>query len=92
MVTDYLDTHRAVIVAALLAWVVLYLVYRFAWRRDFGIPVRRRLLALRLFVEREQVAYVPFWWNDVQVQRALDHHWQAAMRRSFERPTAAPHR
>jgi hypothetical protein len=77
--------HPAYVVAALLAWVVLYLVYKVAWRRDFGLPVRRRVLQRRLQVERDQVAYVPFWWSDIQVQRALDEHWRRTMRRGFER-------
>ena len=44
-----------------------------------------RVLQGRLFVERDQVAFVPFWWSDVQVQRALDEHWRRTMRKGFER-------
>ena len=77
--------HPEYLVAALLAWIVLYFVYKIAWRRDFGLPVRRRVLQGRLRVERDQVAYVPFWWSDIQVQRALDGHWRRTMRKGFER-------
>jgi hypothetical protein len=80
-----LSGHPQYVVAALLAWVVLYFAYKLAWRRDFGLPVRRRVLQGGLHVERDQVAYVPFWWSDVQVQRALDEHWKATMRRGFAR-------
>ena len=76
--------------AALLLWVVLYLVYKVAWRRDFGLPVRRRLAARGLRVERDQVAYVPFWWSDIQVQRALDAHWRRTLKLGFERRRPQP--
>ena len=81
-----LTSHPQYAIAALLGWVVLYMIYRIAWHRDFGMPVQRRLLVRGLRVEREQVAYVPFWWSDIQVQRAIDNHWQRTMRRAFERP------
>jgi hypothetical protein len=82
---DAITGHPQYLLAALLAWVVLYLVYKIAWRRDFGLPVRRRMLTAGLHVERDQVAYVPFWWSDIQVQRALDDHWRRTMRKGFER-------
>ena len=83
--SDALSNHTQYVIAALVAWIVLYLVYKVAWRRDFGLPVRRRVLQAHLHVERDQVAYVPFWWSDIQVQRALDEHWKATMRRGFVR-------
>ncbi len=86
LVFEYLGAHSQYAIAALLGWVILYLIYRVGWRRDFGMPVRRRLLALRLRVDREQLAFVPFWWTDLQVQRALDNHWQRTMSRSLQRP------
>ncbi|HET9052379.1 MAG TPA: hypothetical protein VFO60_11815 [Candidatus Dormibacteraeota bacterium] len=82
---DVLSSHPRTVVAVLLAWVVIYLVYKVAWRRDFGLPVRRRLLQAHLLVERDQVAFVPFWWSDLQIQRALDDHWKQTMRKGFER-------
>lgn len=81
-----LHGHLEYGIAALVGWVVLYLVYKFAWRRDFGLPVRRRLLARRLVVERDQVAFVPFWWSDLQVQRAVNGYWKRTLKRSFEKP------
>ena len=80
-----ISDHPRYVLAALIAWVVLYLVYRLVWRRDFGLPVRRRVLTRRLFVERDQIAYVPFWWSDIQVQHALDEHWKDTMRKGFAR-------
>lgn len=82
---DAIGTHPQYALAALLAWVIFYLVYKFAWRRDYGLPVRRRLLVRSMQVEREQIAYVPFWWSDLQVQRAIDNHWRRTMRQGFER-------
>lgn len=82
---DAIAGHPQYVIAALLGWVVLYMAYKLAWKRDFGLPVRRRVLQGRLFVERDQVAFVPFWWSDVQVQRALDDHWRRTMRKGFER-------
>ena len=83
--TSTISAHPQYALAALVGWVVLYLVYKFAWRRDYGLPVRRRLLMRSLQVEREQIAYVPFWWSDLQVQRAIDNHWRRTMRLGFER-------
>lgn len=78
--------HTEYAIVALVGWIILYLVYKFAWRRDFGLPVRRRLLARRLVVERDQVAFVPFWWTDLQVQRAVNGYWKRTLKRSFEKP------
>ena len=86
--TEAISGHPRVVVAVLLAWVVIYLVYKVAWRRDFGLPVRRRLLLTHLLVERDQIAFVPFWWSDLQIQRAVDEHWKRTMRKGFERRRA----
>lgn len=86
-----LTEHTPLIVALLLGWVVLYAVYKVAWHPDFGMPVRRRIAVRGLVVEGNQVAYVPFWWTNLQVQRALDNHWRRIMRRGFEgRPGVLP--
>jgi len=79
--------HPQIGVAALLVWVVFYFFYKVAWRRDFGLPVRRRVATRGLMVERNQVAYVPFWWSDLQVQRALDRYWKRTLRKGFDRQT-----
>jgi hypothetical protein len=79
-----LQSHPQFALAGLLGWVALYLLYKVGWRRDYGLPVRRRLLITGLRVEREQLALVPFWWSDIQVQRALDAHWRRTLRRGFE--------
>jgi len=68
------------VLAFLLLWIVLYMVYKMAWHSDFGLPVRRRLLCTRLSVERDQVAFVPFWWSDLQIQRAVKAHWKQSLR------------
>jgi hypothetical protein len=76
------------LLAILLLCVVLYMVYKIIWHPDFGLPVRRRLFCRNLHVERDQVAFVPFWWSNVQVQRAIEKHWKETMRQSFPgRPT-----
>lgn len=84
-----LSAHPQFALVALVAWILFYAVYKFAWHRDFGMPVRRRLVARGLVVERNQVAYVPFWWSDLQVQRAIDNHWRRTLRQGFERRAAA---
>jgi hypothetical protein len=85
-----LQLHPQFALAGLLGWVALYLLYKVGWRRDFGLPVRRRLLARGLRVEREQLAFVPFWWSDIQVQRALDGHWRRTLRRGIEHRVSRP--
>lgn len=70
------------VIAALVVWLVVYLAYK-VWmtsRRDFGLPVRRRLLAYRLTVLENQRAEVPFWWTDLQVQRAVRSYWKRSLR------------
>ena len=72
-------------IAALVVWVIVYLIYRVVMtgRKDFGMPVRRRLLRFRLRVDRDQAADVPFWWTDLQIQRAVRSHWRTALRSPF---------
>lgn len=82
--------HPQFALAGLLGWIALYLLYKVGWRRDFGLPVRRRLLIRGLRVEREQLAFVPFWWSDIQVQRALDGHWRRTLRRGVEHRVSRP--
>jgi hypothetical protein len=84
-VLQALQNHTALLVVLLLGWVLLYLVYKVAWRRDFGMPVERRLTVRRLVVERNQVAYVPLWWSDLQIQRAIDRHYRDSMQRGFDK-------
>ncbi len=63
---------------ALVCWVVVYLVYKVVMtgRKDFGMPVKRRLLCKHLRVDHDQSAEVPIWWTDLQVQRAVRAHWR----------------
>jgi len=68
------------VLAFLLAWIVVYLVYKMFWHSDFGLPVRRRLLSKGMRVERDQVAFVPMWWSDLQIQRAVSAHWKHSLR------------
>jgi hypothetical protein len=78
-------TTIVAIVAALLLWIVVYLLYRVVMtrRKDFGIPVRRRLLCRRLRVDRDQTAEAPFWWTDLQIQLAVSNHWRQSLRQAF---------
>jgi hypothetical protein len=73
-------TFLAIMLAALLGWVAIYLIYKVAWHADFGLPVRRRLLSRHLTVQRDQVAFVPLWWSDLQIQRAVRAHWKTSLR------------
>lgn len=68
------------VLAFLVAWIVAYMLYRMFWHADFGLPVRRRLLMRRLRIERDQMAFVPLWWSDLQIQRALSAHWRQRLR------------
>jgi len=74
--------------AGLLASLVVYLAYKLLYHPDFGVPVRRRLLRLRLRVRRDQFAEVPLWWSDLQVERAIRVHWRESLRRNVLRPGA----
>jgi len=75
--------------APLLGCVILYLAYKLFYRPDFGIPVRRRLVRAGLIVRRDQFAEVPLWWSNLQVQRAIQVHWKASLRRTVIRPGTA---
>jgi hypothetical protein len=79
-----LGNHPQYALLAGVLWILIYVVYKIGWRRDYGLPVRRRILAHKLVVDRNQVAYVPFWWSDLQVQRALNSYWKRTLRRGFE--------
>src|ERR1700720_3046984 len=70
---------------ALIFWVVVYLVYKVVMtgRKDFGMPVRRRVLCKHLRVDHDQSAEVPIWWTDLQVQRAVRAHWRHTLRLPF---------
>lgn len=70
----------AAMLAALLGWVAIYLIYKIAWHADFGLPVRRRLLSRSLTVQRDQVAFAPLWWSDLQIQRAVKAYWKTSLR------------
>lgn len=73
------------IVAALLLWVVVYMLYRLVMtrRKDFGMPVRRRVLCRKLRIDQDQAAEAPFWWTDLQIQLAVSNHWRQTLRRPF---------
>ena len=64
-----------IIAVALVMWIVVYMLYKFVMtkRKDFGLPVRRRILCRKLRVDRDQFADVPFWWTDLQIQLAVGH-------------------
>jgi len=76
------DPVYVAIFMALLVWVVVYLLYKLIMtqRKDFGMPVRRRILCKRLRVDHDQSAEVPFWWTDLQVQLAVRTHWKNTLR------------
>jgi len=82
-----MPSDLAVVIVGLLFFLILYLAYKFAWPRDYGIPVRRRLLVASMRIDRDQVAFVPFWWSDLQVQRAVRAHWKDALRQNFSSRT-----
>jgi hypothetical protein len=73
-------TLLSAVLAFLLAWIVLYMLYKMFWRADFGLPVRRRLLCNSMSVQLDQVAFVPLWWSDLQIQRAVTAHWKKSLR------------
>ena len=75
------------VLAFLLAWIVLYMLYKMFWHADFGLPVRRRLLCTSMSVQGDQVAFVPLWWSDLQIQRAVTAHWKKSLRSTI---AAAP--
>jgi hypothetical protein len=73
------------VLGALIFWVVVYLIYRVVMtaRKDFGMPVRRRMLCAHMRVDHDQSAEVPFWWTDLQVRHAVRAHWRETMRLPF---------
>lgn len=73
-------------VAALAGCLIVYLAYKFFYRPDFGMPVRRRILAVHIRVRRDQFAVVPVWWTNLQVQRAVRGHWKQSLRDTVIRP------
>ncbi|MGD1033602.1 MAG: hypothetical protein ABR977_04135 [Candidatus Dormibacteria bacterium] len=73
-------------IAALAGCLSLYLGYKLFYRPDFGMPVRRRLLARGIRFRRDQFAIVPVWWSDLQVQRAISGHWKRSLRETVTRP------
>jgi hypothetical protein len=73
-------TLLSAVLAFLLAWIVLYMLYKMFWRADFGLPVRRRLLCTSMSVQGDQVAFVPLFWSDLQIQRAVTAHWKKSLR------------
>ena len=72
-------------IGALVFWLVVYFVYRvlMTGRKDFGMPVRRRVLCAHMHVDHDQSAEVPFWWTDLQVLRAVRAHWRETLRLPF---------
>lgn len=84
-------SHYVLGTAALLGCLVLYLLYKVAWPRDFGVPVRRRLFCRRLRMVRDQLAIVPLWWSDIQIQRAVRAHWRETLQRGLPGSPALPH-
>jgi hypothetical protein len=79
------DVYLAAL-GVLVCLVVVYLVYKIAMtgRRDYGMPITRRLLCKRLRVDRDQSAQVPFWWTERQVQQAMRAHWRRTLRLPLE--------
>jgi hypothetical protein len=74
------STLLLAMLAVLVAWIVVYMIYKMFWHADFGLPVRRRLLARGLSIERDQVAFAPLWWSDLQIQHAVSTHWKNSLR------------
>jgi hypothetical protein len=73
--------------AALACCLVAYLAYKVFYRPDFGMPVRRRILAMHIRFRRDQLADVPVWWSNLQVQRAIRGHWKQSLRDTVIRPS-----
>ena len=76
-------------VAALAGCLIVYLIYKLVYRPDFGMPVRRRILATHIRFRRDQFADVPVWWSNLQVQRAIRGHWKQSLRDTVIRPRGA---
>jgi hypothetical protein len=79
------DIYLAAI-GLLVCLVVAYLVYKIVMtgHRDYGMPVKRRLLCKRLRVDGDQSAQVPFWWTEHQVQQVMRAHWRHTLRLPLE--------
>jgi hypothetical protein len=79
------DVYLAAI-ALFVCLIVVYLVYKIAMtgRRDYGMPVKRRVLCKRLRVDRDQSAQAPFWWTERQLQQAMRAHWRHTLRLPLE--------
>jgi hypothetical protein len=79
------DVYLAAI-GVLVCLIVVYLIYKIAMtgHRDYGMPVKRRLLCRRLRVDRDQSAQVPFWWTEHQVQEVMRTHWRHTLRLPLE--------
>jgi len=73
-------------IAALAGCLLVYLAYKVLYRPDFGMPVRRRLLARGIRFRRDQFAIVPVWWSNLQIQRAISGHWKRSLRETVTRP------
>jgi hypothetical protein len=75
-----------VAIGVLVCLVLAYTVYKvtLTGRRDYGMPVRRRLLCKHLRVDHDQSAQIPFWWTELQVQRAVRAHWRRTLRLPLE--------
>jgi hypothetical protein len=82
-------TDSATVVAALAGCLIVYLAYKLFYRPDFGMPVRRRLLARHVRIRRDQFAVVPMWWSDLQIQRAISGHWKQSLRDNVTRPVGS---
>jgi hypothetical protein len=78
------------VLAFLVAWIVAYMMYKMFWHADFGLPVRRRLLLRRLSIDRDQVAFAPIWWSDLQIQRAVSAHWRKSLRSTVQPGPGSP--
>src|ERR1700693_3398320 len=78
------DVYLAAI-GALVCWILVYVVYRVVMtgRKDFGMPIRRRVLCKRLRGGHDESAQVPIWGTDLQIQRAVRAHWRNALRLPF---------
>ncbi len=63
--------------------VILYVIYKLSWARDYGVPIRRHVFRMGMFVERDQVAHVPIWWSDIMIQHRLDRYWKESLRSNF---------
>jgi hypothetical protein len=75
--------EAGLLLALLLGAILLYLAYKIFYKPDFGLPVRRRVFCSHMRVDRDQVAYVPIWWSNLQVQGAIKKHWKQSLEQTF---------